>query len=69
MNARRNNHGLFDAPVPVREREHIVLTQEDLERQLDDGAFFMDRDEAIQAGFINPYDDDTAPVSVLEVTP
>jgi hypothetical protein len=61
---KRNSHGLFDAPVPLAERESIVLTQADMEQQMDDGAFFMDREEAVQSGFINPYDDDAVSVTV-----
>ncbi|MDR2820407.1 MAG: hypothetical protein LBB60_07760 [Desulfovibrio sp.] len=60
----RNRYGLYDAPVQLAEKEHIVLTQEDMERQMEDGAFFMDREEAVQSGFLNPYDDDTVFVTV-----
>jgi hypothetical protein len=60
----RNSHGLFDAPVPLEEQEIIVLTQQDMEDQLEAGAFLLDREEAIQAGFLNPYNDDTALVAV-----
>ena len=39
--------------------------QADIERQLEAGAFFMDRNEAIEAGFINPQDEpDTVIVDV-----
>lgn len=61
---KRNSHGLYDAPVRLTEKENIVLTQKDMERQMEDGAFFMDMTEAIESGFINPYDDDTVSVSV-----
>lgn len=53
----RNNYGLFDAPVRSAEKERVTLTQADIERQLDAGAFAMDREEAIAAGFINPQDE------------
>jgi hypothetical protein len=35
-----------------------------MDRQLEAGAFLMDREEAVQAGFLNPYEDDTAQVAV-----
>ena len=46
MNAeKRNSYGLFDAPVRLPERERISLSRDDIERQLEVGAFFMGRDE------------------------
>lgn len=61
----RNSYGLFDAPVRSAEKERVTLTQEDIERQLEAGAFIMDREEAIAAGFINPQDEpDTVIVDV-----
>ena len=65
MTTKRNSYGLFDAPVRSAEKEHITLTQADIERQLDAGAFTMDRKEAIAAGFINPQEEqDTVIVDV-----
>lgn len=62
---KRNSHGLFDAPVRSTEKERVTLTEADIERQLDAGAFFMDRDEAIKAGFINPQNEpDTVIIDV-----
>lgn len=52
-----NAHGLFDAPVRSSEKEHVALTQADIERQLDAGAFLMSREEAIAAGFIYDHDE------------
>lgn len=61
----RNNFGLFDTPVRSSGKEHVGLTTEDIERQLDAGAFIMDREEAIAAGFINPQDEpDTVIIDV-----
>ncbi len=61
----RNSFGLFDAPVQSVEKERVTLTQADIERQLEAGAFIMDREEAIAAGFINPQDEpDTVVVDV-----
>lgn len=53
----RNSFGLYDAPVRFAGKERVVLTREDIERQLDAGAFMMDREEAMAAGFINPHDE------------
>lgn len=55
-----NAHGLFDAPVRSPEKEHIALTQADIERQLDAGAFLMSREEAVAAGFLNPLEEPDA---------
>lgn len=65
MTTERNSYGFFDAPVRFAEKERVTLTQADIERQLDAGAFTMDREEAIAAGFINPQDEpDTVIVDV-----
>ena len=65
MTTERNSYGLFDAPVRSAEKEHITLSQEAIELQLEAGAFMMDREEAIAAGFINPQDEpDTVIVDV-----
>ncbi|WCB45686.1 hypothetical protein [Nitratidesulfovibrio vulgaris] len=63
----RNSHGLFDAPIRFADKETIVLSKEDIERQLDAGAFMMSRDDATEAGFLSPHDDpDTVLVQVRE---
>ena len=60
-----NSLGLFDAPVRFAEKERVILTQADIERQREAGAFVMGREEAIAAGFINPQDEpDTVIVDV-----
>ena len=41
-------------------KERVTLTQADIERQLDAGAFLMSREEAVTAGFINPQDEQDA---------
>ena len=68
MNAeKRNSYGLFDAPVRRHEKEHIPLSPDDIERQLDAGAFVMSREDAITAGFLSPHEEtDTVIVSVQE---
>ena len=50
----RNSFGLFDAPVRETEEEVVYLTAEEIEQQLDAGAFVLSREEAIEAGFIDP---------------
>lgn len=57
MTMERNSYGLFDSPVRSAKKERVTLTEADIERQLEAGAFFMDRHEAIEAGFINPQDE------------
>ena len=60
-----NSYGLFDTPVRSPEKERVTLTQVDIERQLD--AFLMSREEAVAAGFLNPYDEqDTVIVDIRE---
>lgn len=62
-----NSYGLFDTPVRSPEKESVTLTQVDIERQLDAGAFLMSREEAVAAGFLNPYDEqDTVIVDIRE---
>lgn len=62
-----NSYGLFDTPVRSPEKESVTLTQVDIERQLDAGAFLMSREEAVAAGFLNPYDEqDTVVVDIRE---
>ena len=62
---KRNAHGLFDIPVRLPEKERVTLTQADIERQLDAGAFLMSREEAIAAGFLNPLEEpDTVLVDI-----
>ena len=64
---KRNNYGLFDAPVRSPEKERIELSTEDIKRQLEAGAFFMGRNEAMAAGFLSPHDEpDTVIVEVRE---
>lgn len=64
---KRNDFGLFDIPVRSPEKERVTLTQVDIERQLDAGAFLMSREEAVAAGFLNPYDEqDTVIVDIRE---
>jgi hypothetical protein len=64
MDTQRNSQGLYDAPVSMAEQETLVFSPEDMERQFEAGAFLLDREEAVKAGFLNPYDDDTALVAV-----
>lgn len=60
-----NKYGLFDKAVRISEKERIVLFEDDIERQLEAGAFDLEPDEAVREGFINPYDEqDTVIVSV-----
>ncbi|WP_291447906.1 hypothetical protein [Desulfovibrio sp.] len=67
MTTERNSYRLFDAPVRSAEKERVTLSQEAIERQLEAGAFMMDREEAIAAGFINPQDEpDTVIVDVRQ---
>lgn len=62
-----NSYGLFDTTVRSPEKERVTLTQVDIERQLDAGAFLMSREEAVAAGFLNPYDEqDTVIVDIRE---
>lgn len=56
----RNIFGLFDTARRSPEKERVTLTQADIERQLDAGAFLMSREEAAAAGFLNPLDEQDA---------
>lgn len=52
-----NAHGLFDAPVRTIEKKRVTLTQADIERQLDAGAFLMSHEEAVATGLLNPLEE------------
>jgi len=56
----RNASGLFDIPIRFPDKERVTLTQADIERQLDAGAFLMSREEAVAAGFLNPLEEPDA---------
>ena len=58
-----NSYGLFDTPVRSPEKERVTLTQVDIERQLDAGAFLMSREEAIAAGFLHEHDEQDSVVA------
>jgi hypothetical protein len=64
MDTERNSQGLYDTPVSRTKQETLAFSPEDMERQFEGGAFVLDREEAVKAGFLNPYDDDTALVAV-----
>ena len=64
MNAKRNSFGMFDTPISRLKQETLTFSPEDMDRQFEAGAFLLDREEAVKAGFLNPYDDDTALVAV-----
>ena len=64
---KRNSYGLFDAPVRLPDKERVTLSPDDIERQLDAGAFVMSREDAIAKGFLSPHEEpDTVIVSVRE---
>lgn len=56
QNNQRNSLGLFDASRRSAEKEYVLFSREDIERQLDAGAFLLSREEAVAAGFLNPQD-------------
>ena len=65
----RNSFGLFDAPVRNIDKKPpvVVMTQKDIEAQMEAGAFLMRRADAIAKGFINPLEDpDTVVVSIRQ---
>ncbi len=63
----RNRFGLFDVPVRSQEKEWLTLTREELEVQYEAGAFMMTGEEAIEQGFLHPYDEqDTVVVDMVE---
>lgn len=67
MDEHRNSFGIYDEPFPWQEKEKITLTRDELERQLDAGAFFMDHDEAARLGFLHPdHEPDNVIVDIQE---
>ena len=64
---KRHKYGMFDISLHTQEKEVITLSRNDIERQLDAGAFFMSHEEALEAGLISPYGEpDTVIVAVQE---
>ncbi len=55
-NQNKNAHGLYDAPVRSTEKESVTLSPEDIEAQLDAGAFFLPYEDAVELGFLHPHD-------------
>lgn len=67
MDNERNRFGLYDAPNRTLERERVTFTQDEMQRQLEAGAFALSREEAIEAGFLNPQDEpDTVSIDIRE---
>ncbi len=65
MEAKINAYGLYDAPVRRQEQNKETLSEADMERQLEAGAFVLPFDEAVSLGLLNPYDmQDVVSVSV-----
>lgn len=62
----RNSVGLYDAPVHSDVKLSCSLSADNLKTQLEQGAFFMSREEAERNGFLNPYSHaDVATVDLL----
>jgi hypothetical protein len=57
---------LYDSPKFGAAREPLALTRDELQRQLEAGAFALDKKEARKCGLVNPYDDETEKVLVRE---
>lgn len=56
----RNSFGLYDRAIPPSRERLVELSQEEFERQMDEGAFLMGHDEAVKHGFLHPdYEPDT----------
>jgi hypothetical protein len=64
MSGTCNSFGLYDMPISREERERLVFTLDDMDIRIEAGAFLLEAEEAAQAGFINPYDDDTVLVTI-----
>lgn len=60
MSNERNRFGLYDAPNRALERERVTFTQDEMQRQLEAGAFALSREEAVAAGFLNPLEEPDA---------
>lgn len=52
-----NSFGLYDAPNRSEDLPITTLSEENLQKQLDDGAFLLTREEAIATGFLSPFDE------------
>lgn len=65
MKSERNSHGLYDAPISSA-AEAVPVTPAQIEEALDNGAFMLSRQEALDLGLLTPYDDVPQAVIVEE---
>lgn len=58
MSDNTNSFGIYDAPIFKQnvKPESLVLTPAGIEKQIEQGAFFMDLDEACKEGLISEND-------------
>lgn len=62
-----NRYGLYDSPQKFEDKELATMTRQEFEQKLDEGAFLMDREEAVRLGYIHPdYEPDTVMVGFVE---
>ena len=61
-----NQFGLYDSSVRSNRRLPLPVPGDDIESQLQAGAFVMTRSEAVELGSLTPYDEqDTADLHVV----
>lgn len=56
QDVKRNSYGLFDAPVRSQSLPEARLSLAAVTAQMEAGAFVMTEEEALEAGFLSPYD-------------
>lgn len=49
-----NSYGIYDQPIRFSVKMEDEITLEEFKAQIDEGAFLMDRNEAVMLGFIHP---------------
>lgn len=49
-----NSFGIYDRPMRFSRKMEDEITLEEFKAQIDEGAFLMDRNEAVMLGFIHP---------------
>lgn len=62
-----NKYGLYDRALPFSERDTLEIGNAELEAKLDEGAFLMSHEDAVNFGFLHAgYQSDSVILGVAE---
>lgn len=66
MMLERNKYGLYDSPVRTMEKEYVSISRQNMEAQLEAGAFMMTHEKAIKEGFLYPHDEQDTVIACVQ---